>query len=214
VKRIVVSLGGSLLYKNNIELDIEYIQKFCSFIRDLYPNYWFLIVVGGGRLARALQRQLSFLSDECKDWIGIRVTQVNAEIVKQFLRDISYEEIITNYSSIPNTSKIVIGAGWKPGRSTDFCAVYSASLLGIKEVLNLSCVDGIYVDDKLVKRITYEDLKKMIPEWKPGMNFPIDEEALEIAHKNNIKFVTLNGRCFENIKNYLSGKDFKGTVII
>jgi uridylate kinase len=47
----------------------------------------------------------------------------------------------------------------------------------------------------------------------PGRNIPFDPVASKLAQKNNINVVILNGNKVDNLKKYLVGDKFKGTVI-
>jgi len=214
----IFSLGGSLLYKET-SLDLDYIKNFCNLVRK-YKEKIKGIVVGGGYLARRFQKELSFLEPEDLDWIGIRATHINAEIIRCFLKDIAYENILTSYDEIPKTKKILIGGGWLPGCSTDYDACLLALKLGIKTVVNLTNVDGlydkdprIYKDAKLIKDISWKDVKKMVGEWKPGLNFPVDPKACELAEKEGITFIILNGKKLDNLEKFLKGEEFVGTII-
>jgi uridylate kinase len=83
-----------------------------------------------------------------KDWLGISVTKVNALFLKMIFGTLAYDEIIVDPNIIPTTDKpIVIGAGWKPGWSTDYVSVVLAEVLGAKHVANLSNIDFVYETD-------------------------------------------------------------------
>ncbi|HIP90257.1 MAG TPA: hypothetical protein EYH22_01760 [Candidatus Nanopusillus sp.] len=214
VKKIVLSLGGSLLYKNG-SLDIQYIKSFTNLIKEYYAKgYWFGIVVGGGYIARSFQEQLKkYLDARGLDWVGIRATHLNAEILRQLLRDIAFDNIITDYRNIPKTDKILVGGGWLPGSSTDYDTVYLAYRTGVRVVINLSNVDGILIDGRIIEKVSYNQLLRIVPEWKPGLHFPIDKKALLFAKERKMTFIHINGRNLDNFRNLLDGKDFIGTVV-
>jgi len=214
MKKYVISLGGSLLYNEN-NLDIDYIINLTNLIKEFYnKDFWFGIVVGGGKIARDFQKILEkYLDCESLDWIGIRITHLNAEIIRLFLKDIAYEKILTDYENIPKTNKIIIGGGWLPGCSTDYDSAYLAYKIGVNTVINLTKVDGIFIDNKLVKKLSWMELEKILPEWKPGLNFPIDPKAAKFCKDNNIKFIVINGRNLENLRKVLENKKFMGTII-
>jgi len=214
MKRFIISLGGSLLYEED-KLDIDYIIKFTNLMRDFYNRgYWFGIVVGGGNVARYYQKVLKeYLDNESLDWVGIRITHLNAEVIRLFIKDIAYEKILIDYENIPQTDKIIIGGGWLPGCSTDYDAAYLAYKIGVNTVINLTKVDGIFVNNKLTERLSWMELEEIIPNWEPGLNFPIDPKAAEFCKNNNIKFIVINGRNLENLRNIFENKKFIGTVI-
>jgi len=76
-KRIVIALGGSIVFPS--EIDVVFIKKFKRLIEEQVGlGKQFVIVVGGGYLSRLYQkasREVANLSDRDKDWIGIHATR-------------------------------------------------------------------------------------------------------------------------------------------
>jgi len=85
----------------------------------------------------------------------------------------------------------------------------------------LTNIDQVYDKDprkyktvKPLKDLTWNEYRKICGnKWVPGMNLPFDPIAAKYAQKNKIKVVILNGKKIKNLKNYLDGKSFKGTII-
>jgi len=50
-------------------------------------------------------------------------------------------------------------------------------------------------------------------EWNPGANVPFDQTAAREAESLGYEVAILNGKNIDNLKKYLDGKDFVGTVI-
>ncbi len=218
----VISLGGSLLYDKQGNFRIEYVTSFARLIRKLHNRGIKLsIVVGGGFLARKFQKYLlDWANNDDLDWIGIRATHLNAEIIRTLLSDIAYEKILTDYDRVPRTNKLLIGGGWLPGCSTDYDSVLLAIKLGWSRVINLTRVDGIFDKDpkefrdaKLIKRLSWKEVLEIVSDWKPGMHFPIDKKAAELGAKNNIKYYIVNGNNLNNIEKLITEGKFKGTII-
>ena len=90
-------------------------------------GYQFYIIVGGGKICRdynSAAKAIIQLSVEELDWLGIYTTRLNANFIRLIFKDIAYESIITDPSVLLKTNnKVLIGAGWKPGWSTDYDAV-------------------------------------------------------------------------------------------
>ena len=64
------------------------------------------------------------------------------------------------------------------------------------------------------EKITWNEYRKIIPtEWNPGLNTPFDPTASELAEKEGITVVTMNGKNLENLKKCLEGEEFIGTTI-
>src|SRR3989338_4902382 len=204
-KTFVISLGGSLIFPD--KLDKKFLNNFKKTIEKyIKKKYKFIIICGGGKLARNFQQEAS---------------KINAHSLKSIFGDKANDSIITNPNSKINFKKnIVMAAGWKPGWSTDYDAVLLAKNLGIREVINMSNVDYVYDKDpkkhkdaKKIEKISWQDYSKLISgKWKAGMNAPFDPVAAKEAKKSRIK-VNIIGKDLKNLENLLNGKKFKGTVI-
>ncbi len=126
------------------------------------------------------------------DWIGIKASILNAELVKQLFGKMADDKIITDPNVKLNWRKsIYIGAGWKPGRSTDFDAVKIAVLNKVDTVINLSNIDYVYTKDpnkyksaEKIKEIKWKDFRNIVGnKWDPGLNAPFDPIAAKLAQK-------------------------------
>lgn len=221
----ILSLGGSLVYPGKI--DTVFLKKFSQIIlKWLRKGKKFVIFVGGGKICREYQkgaRELGIKKTDILDEIGISVTKVNAILIKSLFGKTAFPEILSDPTKkIKTKKKILVFAGFKPGWSTDYDAVLMAKTLREKVVLNLTNVDFVYDKDpnkfkdaKPLKRISFSDLKKIVGEkWISGGNFPLDPLATNLAMKEKIKIVIMNGRKIENFDNFLKGKKFLGTEII
>jgi len=223
-KRIVISLGGSLIIPN--EIDISFLKQFIFLIKEyIEKGYSFVIITGGGRISRnytvAAQEIVSPTKDDL-DWIGISTTRVNAEFMRVLFGEYAYDQIVFNPTEIPQTEKpVILGGGWKPGNSSDFATVLCAISIGANKIINLSNVDYVYdkdpkfnLDAVKIEKISWSSFRKLLPnEWDPGLNSPFDPIAAIEAEKFNLSVSIMNGRQILNLRNYLDGKDFVGTII-
>ncbi|MEK7658390.1 MAG: UMP kinase [Patescibacteria group bacterium] len=219
---IIISLGGSLVAPG--EIDIGFLKNFKHALLKYLKLKRFFIIVGGGKICRNYQKTLSEFGakDVDKDWIGINVSKLNAEVVKQVFSKFSFSEIITNPTKEITTKKdIVVASGWKPGRSTDYCSVVMAKKAGIKTIINLTNIDYVYDKDpkqfpgaKAIKEISWKDFRKIIGDkWSPGLSAPFDPEASKIAEKLKLKVAMINGKNLERLEDFLNSKPFIGTII-
>jgi len=228
-KRIVISVGGSLIVPNG-GIDTDFLSKFNLFIRNRLAenkNRQFFLVVGGGSLSRHYRdagREVigHELTLDDLDWLGIHATKLNAHLVRTIFRDIAHPYIIKHYEIIRRvTEQVVVAAGWKPGWSTDYDAVLLCEDYNVDMVLNLTNIDMVYDKDpkkfkdaKPIKKISWSDFRKIVGDkWVPGVHAPVDPVAAKKAQELGIKVVVLNGRNFENLEKYFKGKEFVGTVI-
>ena len=220
----IISLGGSLIIPDDI--DIDFLKDFKEVIlSQVEKGKKFVIVTGGGKVCRKYQkvaRDLSNPSSEDLDWIGIASLKLNAELLRVIFGEYAHNEVISNLSNnFPFEKPIVIGSAYKPGQSTDFDAVLGAKTVGAKKIINLSNTNYVYNSDpkinpntKKFEQISWLEYRKLIPkEWNPGLNSPFDPVASEMAEKEGMEVIIMNGKPIDNLAKYLDGKKFQGTVI-
>jgi uridylate kinase len=224
----VLSLGGSLVVPNG-GIDTQFLKNFNSFIRNQVSSKKrrFFITVGGGTTTRHYQEAARIvraeeIDDLDLDWLGIHATRLNAQMVRTIFRDIADQRVIKHYEIILKIDKpVAIAAGWKPGWSTDYCAVTLCQDYGIKTVINMTNVDKVYDKDpkkhpdaKPLDTMSWKAYRRMIGDrWTPGMNVPFDPVASKLASELGITVMLLNGRNLDNLGNALNGKPFIGTTI-
>lgn len=219
---IIISLGGSLVAPN--EIDIKFLKSFSKNLRKYFNKYRFFILVGGGKTARNYQKALlEFKANSTdRDWIGIDASKLNAQVVKHVFNKHSFSEIITNPNKkIKTTKKVVVGAGWKPGWSTDYCAVLAAKTNGIKKIINLTNIDYVYEKDpkkypnaKPLKQVGWREFCKIVgSKWSPGLSMPFDPRASKLAKQLKLKVAIINGKNLKSLDNFLNNKPFRGTII-
>lgn len=228
-EKIVMSVGGSLIVTDK-GINIEFLNKLNAFIRKQiaeYPNRQFFLVSGGGAIARHYRdagREVvgHELTRDDLDYLGIHATKLNAHLIRTIFRDIAHPYILKHYEIIRKvTEPIVIAAGWKPGWSTDYCALLVCEDYDVHTCINMSNIKQVYDKDpkafpdaKPIDKIDWADFRKIVgDEWTPGLNAPFDPIAAKKAQELGTKVVVLNGEDFDNLDNYFKGKDFVGTVI-
>jgi uridylate kinase len=225
-KQFVIDLGGSAVYPKG-GVDTAFLKQFYNFIRKkISAGYKFVIVVGGGQVARDYQEaagEMMHINDEDKDWIGIHATRLNAHLLRTIFWDDANPVVFKERFKIKEFGKhsLIIGAGWEPGWSTDYVSVQIAADLGVDEVIILGKPDYVYTDDftkngnaKPIEKISWADYMKLIPnKWTPGMSVPVDPVAAKLAEKEKVKVIVANAHDLENVGNILEGKEFKGTIL-
>lgn len=222
--QIVISLGGSLIIPD--EIDVAFLNSFVSMIKEYVSHgYKFLIITGGGKTCRNYNDSLKQIvnpSMEDLDWMGIAATRLNAEFVRICFGDLAYLKVVLDPDQIPATEKpIIIGGGWKPGNSSDLAAVHGAKSIGAAKIINLSNVDYVYNKDPRkdptaipIEKMSWLEFRDLFGnEWNPGAHVPFDQTAAREAEALAYEVAILNGENIENLKAYLDGKTFVGTVI-
>src|SRR3989344_2590224 len=166
---IILSVGGSLIVPNG-GLDISFLSKFNQFIRKhVKKNRKFFIVCGGGRTSRQYRDAgaavIGKITNEDLDWLGIQDTRLNAHLLRTIFSDFSHPLFFAKYDKklISWKEAVVIGAGWKPGWSTDYDAVVLARDYRASLVINLSNIEWVYDKDpkkfkdaKPIKKTTWD----------------------------------------------------------
>lgn len=226
-KTIILSLGGSIIFPDTI--DTQFLSNFKKLIEEkVIEGYKFVIICGGGKICRMYQEAAGVvntfkLEKEHLDWIGIHTTRLNAQLVKSiFLPNVETKIIKDPFEEGFNFEKpIIIGAGWKPGSSTDYDAVCMAERFGSKKIINLSNVDYVYTADprvhtdaKRIENISWAEYRKLIPEeWEPGLSTPFDPIASKKAEELNVQVCALNGHNFDSVRKAINGEKFEGSII-
>ncbi len=227
--KIVISLGGSLVYPNG-GVDVDFLKRFNKFIREELaknPKRQFFIVVGGGTIARHYKDAGASvvgheLSPDDLDWLGIHATKMNAHLIRTIFRDIAHQYVLKHYEIIRKVSEpVVVGSGWKPGWSTDFCATLMAEDYRVDKIINMSNIKMVYDKDpgkfkdaKPIKKISWKEFRKIVGDkWTPGLNVPFDPIAAKRAQELGLKVVVLDGKNLANLRNYMNGEKYIGTTI-
>jgi uridylate kinase len=222
---VVVSVGGSLIVPD--EIDTVFLSAFRALIqREIGKGLSFFIITGGGKLARRYQESAQTvrgdLDREDLDWLGIHSTRLNAHLMRSLFKDEAQARIVKNPTRrISGSPSVVIGAGWKPGWSTDYCAVLAAKQLGAKKLVNLSNIDYVYTADprkdstaQKIEKTTWSEFRALIPkEWDPGLSSPFDPIAAKEADSLGLEVAIINGTKLDEFEHYLNKEPFMGTVI-
>ncbi len=228
VEKVIMSIGGSLIVPNG-GINTDFLKKLNAFIRAQLAknkNRQFFLIIGGGGTTRHYQNGArdiinDKITNEDLDWLGIHATRLNAHLIRTIFRDLAHPYILKHYEIIRKVEEqIVIGSGWKPGWSTDFCAVMTCEDYNVKTIVNLS-VSQVYNKDpqkfqdaKPIEDISWAKFRKLVgDEWIPGMHAPFDPVASKKAQELGVKVVVLKGDDFDNLERYFDGKKFVGTVI-
>lgn len=224
MKKLVISLGGSLFLKE--EIDIRFLEEFKRTILN-HKNWKFVIVTGGGKFAREYIKALREIgkSEYLQGMAGISVTRMNARFLSYFFGIDPDKGIPHDMKQVKNLLEkdriIFCGAlRYKSKNTSDGTAADLAAFLGC-DFVNLTLAPGLcdknpatHSNFKVIPEISYEKLYKMMSKfkYKPGQHFVLDQEASRIIMKHKIKTYIL-GKSMKNFSNFLEGKKFIGTKI-
>ena len=224
METIVISLGGSLIIPDDI--DVDFLRDFKSLIlAHVVKGKKFVIITGGGKIFRKYRdvaKELANPSILDLDWLGIASLKLNAQLLKVIFGEYAHNEVIADLSKNFSLEKpVVIGSAYKPGHSTDYDAILAAKSVGAKKIINLSNIDYVYDSDpkinpnaKKIEKISWAEYRKLIPaDWTSGLNTPFDPIASKMAEEEGIEVVIMNGKPINNLAKYLNGEKFQGTII-
>jgi uridylate kinase len=222
---MVISLGGSLIVPD--EIDIKFLEKFRQVIKQYENKYKFVIVCGGGSIARKYIKALreADKTEYLQGMAGIAVTRLNARFMTYFFGRDANEGVPHDMIQVKNllekNNVVFCGAlRYTKKETSDGTAAKIACFLKT-EFINLTKVSGLYTKDPeknkdavFIPRISWQDFWKRASKigYKPGQHFVLDQRAAEIIKNYRIKTCIL-GKNLKNLDNLLSGKKFKGTVI-
>lgn len=219
--KVIISLGGSIIVPDGI--NFEYFKKFKQILAK-HKDKQFYVIIGGGKTCRRYietASKVKKLDQEQKDWIGIYTTHLNANTIRILFGKDAYKEIVTNpHQTISTNKQIIVGAGYKPGCTTDYDSVLIAKNSKAKTVINITNVDYLYdknpkkhKDAKRIEKTNWKAMKKIVGiKHKPGINSPFGPKAVQLASKLNLKLILI-GPDPKALENCLNGKKFKGSVV-
>jgi len=224
-KVIVLSLGGSLIIPNDV--DITFLEKFKIIIKKNTKKYKFIVVCGGGSIARKYISALESLglNEEFQSFSGISATRMNARFMS-YLFGINPEQGIPHTLSevkkyIKKQNVIFCGAlEYKPNQTSDSTAAGIAHDFKTN-FINLTDVSGLYdrnpskfKNAKFIPKISWKDFFEMSnkTKFKPGQHFVLDQTAARMILRNKIVTHIL-GKDLKQFDNLLNHRKFKGTTI-
>lgn len=224
-KVIVISLGGSLIIPEKI--DVVMLGEFKKVILKNSKRYKFVIVCGGGSIARTYIGALKSIKspERLQCLAGISATRMNARFMAYFFGMEPKEGIPHDISWIRRhlEKQDIIFCGslkYAPNQTSDSTAAEIAHALGA-DFVNITNVAGLFDKDpskyKNAKFIPYTSWSKFHNiaskiKYKPGQHFILDQTASRIIMEHKVVTYLL-GKKMKELDNLLNGKKFKGTTI-
>ncbi|NYZ80075.1 UMP kinase [Candidatus Micrarchaeota archaeon] len=219
--KIVISLGGSLVYKDGI--DLKYLRRFDDFVSKI--KHPVAVSVGGGKIAREYVekgRALGANNFEL-DEISIQLVKANSRLVSSALKKSLFFEDFDEAKNhfIAKKSLIVLGMG-TPGQTSDSTSALFAEEVEADRWVNLSNVDAIYDRNpsergaKKFKTMTHAELVAFADKHdsrRPRENFIIDSLAAKILARSNIEAHFVNGEKLSDAMKAVRGERHGGTVV-
>ncbi len=226
MKRVmVISLGGSLIIPDDI--DIKFLSEFRKIILKNSKKCKFVIVCGGGSIARKYINALKEvgLNEELQSFSGISATRMNARFMSYFFKinpDIGIPHTLKTVKKYMRKQDVIFCGAleYKPRQTSDATAVEIAINFRT-DFINLTDVSGLhdknpkkFRDAKFIPKISWKDFYKMANKgkYKPGQHFVLDQTAARMIMEKKIRTYIL-GKNLKNLDNLLNSRKFRGTVI-
>jgi len=224
-KVIVLSLGGSTIIPDQV--DLLFLKKFKRVILNHTKSHRFIIVCGGGSIARkyiyALKQEK--VKPILQSFAGISATRMNARFMSYFFNknpEIGIPHTLETLKKYLGKEDVVFCGAleYNPVQTSDSTAATIAKHFKT-EFINLTNVQGLYdknpsehKDAKFIPKITWKEFYKiaMKTKFSPGQHFVLDQTAAKIIMEHRIPTYIL-GKKLKELENFLKGKKFKGTII-
>ena len=225
-KTIVLSLGGSLIIPDSV--DLKFLENFKKTLRKHYKTHKFVVVCGGGSIARKYISALKKEDHSKKELsiAGIRATRLNAKFLMQlFGKKESNDKLPLNMKEVKanlrKNNVVFCGALRYAANSTsDGTAAKLANYLDSK-FINLTNIKGLFTANpkthkkaKFIPKISWINFEKKAKsiKFKAGQHFVLDQEAATIIRKHKISTYII-GENLSNLNKLLNNKIFIGTTI-
>ncbi len=221
-KKIVIKIGGSLIYDDQLRLNVLFLAKLKKWI-DVNIEYYdkIVMVVGGGKLSRYIQEKTEDQTQTDDDLHGIamQVTVLNAQILKEIFDEKDSDIVVPKTLgelfefAMDDHHKVIISGGLKKGWSTDMDAAICANSIGHRRVYKLSVIDGVYDKDpslhpdaQFIKELSWQDYFEIFDieagysTHKPNSRIPVDVQCAQYCKENGIDFFLSGGSGIEEVK--------------
>ena len=219
---ITLSLGGSII--NPGEIDKAFLENFTKAVKELVPQYKFMIVCGGGIVARQYIKGLpDGLTEGERDYMGIAATWLNAQLLSYYFKGHCSPVLPTTVKNLTEQLRIYdigVSGGFLTAIKTDEDAAILADLFGSPILVNVTNVDGIYDKDprqysdaKKYDELTYKQFYEIVSPLSldAGSNAPFTLIAAKICERTNMRII-ICPKNVEKIRDALNGKN-TGTLI-
>ncbi len=229
MKKLVVKLGGSLLFDDDGNINADRIKGFAEILVELKnkDGYLPIVVVGGGVIARkyiSISRKFH-ASETFNDELGIEVSRINARLLMAALGEEAFPDIPKNVKEVAKafeSQKIVVMGGTEPGHSTNAVAALMADYFRAEMLINATSVDGVYTSPpkkdlkaKKLDEVSIEKLKELMltSGVRAGEYELFDLVAISIVERAKIITKIINGKNPENILKAIRGEKIGTSVI-
>jgi len=225
-KIIVLSLGGSLIIPNKI--NIEFLENFREVLIKNSRKYKFIVVCGGGQTARnyiqGLEQQKISNKILLQSFLGIASTRLNARFMTYFFgKDANKgmpHDMKDVYDYLRKNDIVFCGAlRYAKKQTSDATATKLAHHFNTI-FINITNTKGLYDRNpkkfrsaKFIPEISHKNFYKMANKiaFHPGQHFVLDQSAAKIIKDYNIPTYIIGDS--QQLNNLLNRRHFIGTIV-
>ena len=226
-KVIVLSLGGSLIVPDKI--DVKFLESFRKTLLKNTRKYKFVVVCGGGSVARTYINGLTNQTIKKKHYLqsmlGISATRTNARFMTYFFGKDANQGIPHDMKTVRNllAKHDIVFCGalrYETKQTSDSTAAKLARLFR-SDFINLTNINGLYDKNPktnkkavFIPEISHKEFLAMANKltFHPGQHFVLDQTAAKIINKYKITTYII-GEDMKNLDKLLAKKHFVGTII-
>ena len=206
---LLVKFGGSISERGTK----EQFKQLCATLHELFfTQERFIIMPGGGEFAEVVrEKQVKYnFSDETAHWMAIHAMNQYGLFIQDNLKQAKVVEIneeeITSIAekSIPILNVInymkqqsKLEHTWNA--TSDAIATEVAAYLGIKRIIFLKDIDGVYIKNQLQQEVSTYQIEHLEVS-------PLDKITPKLLRENHIKAIIINGLYPKRIKEFLISK--------
>ena len=211
---MLVKIGGSITEKGTY----KQIKSLGICLFDIFSKFKkFAIIPGGGIFAEEIRKMQvkEKYDDELAHWLAIDAMDLHGYFLKNFIPkseiyEINFLKFQNSFSDFYAKNKIpilsvfefmkkhsVLEHSWNT--TSDAITIEIAAFLGIKEVLFLKDVDGIFREEKITEKISVKELSKL-------NNMPFDRFTPSLLERYEIRSYLINGFYPDRVFNFFKGK--------
>ena len=229
----VIKIGGSLLFNEDLSLNLQRIKDFCQIIENTSNVDILIVICGGGIIAREYINAVRSINENealC-DTFGIELSRINSKLISAFLKEKAYPLVPKSIEELSRAllfKKIVVMGGLQPGQSTTSVAVEVAEYINVDHLIILTDVNGIYDKDpkkykdaKLLPTITYKELEDLIlnlsgdKQAAAGEYRIFDAVSLQLLKRSKIEARIMSGIDLNQFRDFWNGDNKEiGTRIV
>jgi len=225
----IISLGGSTLFKDNLEFNSDFLIRFKKLLKSYDQK--FVIIIGGGKISRLYVHELRKheldLVRTDYDNMGLTSIRLNVEFLSNFFKGMVFDTINTLDQNLIKEFKeskknILLYFGKTPGYTSDYNAVQAAIAFKEKKIFNLTDVDYVYDKDpkkyddaKPLKRLSWDEyLELMGSTIVSSGHYPFDPIASKTCQQYGIRVYSLKFDKLDMIEDLFNDKDVDELTII